>query len=553
MKKKCVTQIPAFFLVFVLLFGSCPVFAAPSQPSAWAAAEVGEAVAAGLVPEDLQADYQNGITRLDFCRLTVTLLEKYTGAPIETLLSKRGVALKPDVFKDTDDASVLAANALGVVNGVGNGLFAPEKGINRAEAAALLMRAANLMGNHSGLPYVYDDARHIPSWARESVYAARESGIMSGTTNNEFLPNGSYTREASILTMLRTYKLLRGELAVNPNLFPMCADIAGTRLWGYVDKSGSFVIAPKYVYASEWNDGFGIVATPEDPQTCFVINAKGERVEAGQRFAGEFPLININPPSVCFFGNYMHVLYGGRDIVVTSFSEGMLGLWLQDYQHYLKRDGTSIPAGYWGGAFFDGVAVIYGPLDFKYHVIDKNGKTLYTSDLDANKNIIISGSFGQVGDYIVTSRAVKNGNYYDMDQVIDKNGVIHSYFGVIRADGRTIFPAENDYVLLTPFKQILVSKTGEPYTLYNSDGKAIYKFPDYMTGALRSDSIGNYCYRASPTEAIVLSTAGEVVAKIGLSPDAEIEFISGMIRVVDSSGCKYYDVTGKQVIGQPAA
>lgn len=43
--------------------------AAPSGPSAWAVGEVESAIAAGLVPQDMQNGYQAPISRQDFCRL----------------------------------------------------------------------------------------------------------------------------------------------------------------------------------------------------------------------------------------------------------------------------------------------------------------------------------------------------------------------------------------------------------------------------------------------------------------------------------------------------
>ncbi len=528
----------------ILCLGTSSVYAA--EPSLWAVEEVTKAIEEGLVPEDMQQNYQNGITRLDYCRLTIRLLESYTSKAIEVLLSERNLTINAHAFSDTSDTSVLAANALGIVQGVGNGLFAPTRGINRAEAAAMLMRTANLLDDYTGFPYVYDDARLIPAWAREAVYAARETGIMTGTDMNEFQPSAPYTREAAIMTVGRMYQTLQGQGDALPNLFPMSVNVDGMRLWGYVDKSGQFVIAPKYIYASEWNRGYGIVSLPEEPHMCFVIDSTGERMENGHRFAGDYPFINSDPPSVRFYGDYLHVLYGGRDSEIKSFSEGMLGIWFQDYQSYYDRNGAEFGVGYWGGAFYDGVAVTHGPPDFLYHLRNKRGEIVYTNDLGKRSDIIISGSEGQVGNLIVTMKAGKEGG---PDNWQDKNGNWRSMRGVIQIDGKTVMEPEYDYIKITPFKQILASKTGEPYTLYAADGKTVvHKFPGYITGALHTNGIGHYLYRASSTEAVVFSTAGDVSAKIALAPDAKIEFISGLVSVVDSAGSRYFDVSGQLVL-----
>lgn len=50
-------------------------------------------------------------------------------------------------FTDTDNADVLLCASAGVVNGVGNGKFAPDKNITRQEAASMLHRLGALNKN----------------------------------------------------------------------------------------------------------------------------------------------------------------------------------------------------------------------------------------------------------------------------------------------------------------------------------------------------------------------------------------------------------------------
>ena len=75
----------ACFLTLLLCIAALPVSAAEaSAPSPWAEAEINEAISAGLVPEELQTDYQQDITREEFAHLAVQLCMvklRYVGGP----------------------------------------------------------------------------------------------------------------------------------------------------------------------------------------------------------------------------------------------------------------------------------------------------------------------------------------------------------------------------------------------------------------------------------------------------------------------------------------
>lgn len=50
---------------------------------------------------------------------------------------------------------------------------------------------------------IYADNGSIGLWAKDSVYAMRQTGIMQGVGANRFDPKNGYTCEQSIITMLR--------------------------------------------------------------------------------------------------------------------------------------------------------------------------------------------------------------------------------------------------------------------------------------------------------------------------------------------------------------
>ena len=173
----------------------------------WARDGINSAVAKGFVPTDLQDNYANVITRQEFCRLAVKFVEYGTGKSIDTVLAERGVARTPDAFSDTADPDILAAFALGITNGTGDGKFTPNGMFSREQAATMLMNACKVMGmSTQGVPAAgFGDMGSAASWATEGINFCYANGIMGGTstTTLTFSPKGTYTRQESIITFNR--------------------------------------------------------------------------------------------------------------------------------------------------------------------------------------------------------------------------------------------------------------------------------------------------------------------------------------------------------------
>ena len=173
------------------------------SPSAWAEPEIAAADSAGILPDYLKISWDTPISREDFCVLVMQALHQKGIAADEASLS--------DPFTDTHHTDVVEAYALGIVNGVGNGRFAPDESITREEAAKMLWNAAALLGYQpTEEPLDFADKDEISDWALESVNAISSiSGagrpIMQGTGNNRFSPKDSYTREQAVATVYRLY------------------------------------------------------------------------------------------------------------------------------------------------------------------------------------------------------------------------------------------------------------------------------------------------------------------------------------------------------------
>ncbi len=170
-----------------------------SQPSSWAQETVTDAIWEGFVPGLLRHSYTRPITRVEFCTLAVQFYEVLTGSEAEGRVT----------FTDTDNINVEKAAALGIVSGVGEGLFAPDAPLNRQQAAVMLANLAQALG--APLPQSppdFSDSASISGWARSAVGQVQHSGIMSGGGGGAFAPTLDFTREQSILTVMNLFRLL---------------------------------------------------------------------------------------------------------------------------------------------------------------------------------------------------------------------------------------------------------------------------------------------------------------------------------------------------------
>jgi len=179
------------------LIGLAVTTAAPnlSTASTWAHDGINQAFELGLIPQSLQNNYTNNTTRAEFAALAVALYE-----------NQRGTITGRITFADTNDINVQKAAYIGVVTGVGDNRFNPDGHLTREQAAVMLARLANALGQPlpQSTPIFADDAQ-ISSWAIDGVGQMQATGIMGGVGDNRFAPQGDYTREQSIVTIMRLF------------------------------------------------------------------------------------------------------------------------------------------------------------------------------------------------------------------------------------------------------------------------------------------------------------------------------------------------------------
>lgn len=106
----------------------------------------------------------------------------------------------------------------GIVAGVSDSVFEPERGISRQEICTIVHR--NLVWKDVSLQTVpsaqFADDAQIAEWAKESVYVCRSAGIVSGVGDNHFAPNVAARRCEAALIFKNLLAVLKDALEPEP-------------------------------------------------------------------------------------------------------------------------------------------------------------------------------------------------------------------------------------------------------------------------------------------------------------------------------------------------
>ena len=132
--------------------------------------------------------------------MLVQILYNIEGRPaVETELAFSDVAEGAWYY----DAVMWAAEN-GIVQGTGNGTFAPEREISREQMVTILYRYAG-SPEVADLVLTFADAAEVSDWAKPTVAWAAENGIVQGVGGNRFAPAGSTTRAAAAQVMMNYF------------------------------------------------------------------------------------------------------------------------------------------------------------------------------------------------------------------------------------------------------------------------------------------------------------------------------------------------------------
>ncbi|MBO4950055.1 MAG: S-layer homology domain-containing protein [Clostridia bacterium] len=191
---------------------------ANTNPAEWAKEDVDKALNLGILDSEKTYYYGSFITREAFCELIYQL------CGIESKQSETTSINIENPFEDTNNPAILNLYINGIINGKGNGFFAPDDLLTREETAVIFDRLINLIG--CDLVYTddiieYDDDESISDWARNSIQLVSHAGLMTGYKGNVFYPKSSLSTEEAIVIVMRAYDLIE-----NTKLIPQNATFA---------------------------------------------------------------------------------------------------------------------------------------------------------------------------------------------------------------------------------------------------------------------------------------------------------------------------------------
>ena len=526
--------------------------AAAEAPSNWAKSAVDTARNAGIVPEQVDQAYTQSITRADFCALAAAVYRTWEKSGNVKSVEKTAVS-----FSDTKDEDVLLCASLGVVNGVGNGKFAPQQQLTRQQAASMLHRLGNLRKNAKDsvkdrMPHVFADGADIQAWARSDVYWAYNSGVMNGVSGNRFAPNNNYTHEQSIATMLRLYDT---KYAVK-------------------DDSTSST-------GSKYKITYGIVGA--GVSQVYLEDAKGNRLLTDYKNTkGEFYDIELFGEWVTLretvaYKHDVHNMKTGETLenYAVSGTDGEQAGWLRPSpenggevygkDRIIYADGTSSTQTYDALTDFkDGKAVVR--VDSKtIAAIDTTGKTLWSMNFafdrsklaveaGAGERIVMTNSNSTSYTLIAGGKRIASSSHaLDVSQYSDTYIAAEStgYYALYNFKGKKLTKTYQN-----AFNEVgqniysrWISNTEYEYIRCDADGtnKVLFrvKCPNGRPGTLPTDGAGVYALRTDEHTITCFDRFGTTLGTIKNdgAMTQEITFENGCVRVMD----KLYLPTGEEI------
>lgn len=170
--------------------------------SPWAREAVTSYYLAQLLPVQFCERFQQPITRGELAQLCYHYVLQVRGWEAASLTSP-----SEDIVGHEAMLAILRCQSVGLMQGVSETTFAPDRTVTREQAAAVLVRLMAYLDGEApsadGAPD-YADAASISPWAREAVAAAGGTGVLRGTGQG-FRPQDPMTREQMAAALHRIY------------------------------------------------------------------------------------------------------------------------------------------------------------------------------------------------------------------------------------------------------------------------------------------------------------------------------------------------------------
>ncbi len=179
---------------------SVPTFAATTTASPWAVGIMQRGYDKGFVTDSMMMSAKEHITRIGFAKMLVRFYEHATGT----------FAPQPEKnpFTDCKDPDVLAAYALGIIGGVEEGRFAPERSLTREQMCIMLVRTlekcgVNMSEYRKETPF--SDVKTLLSRTQTHIELAYGAGLVSGYDHQTFSPKKVLSIQEAVRSFMTMY------------------------------------------------------------------------------------------------------------------------------------------------------------------------------------------------------------------------------------------------------------------------------------------------------------------------------------------------------------
>lgn len=274
-------------LLLIVLSTNALAYASEDVLSSWAIESVNVIKKSEIFDEEFFKNYSSDITRDEFAYLTVKLYEYYTG---------KSPTIGNEKFIDTKSEWALKAKNLGIVGGYSDGTFRPNNKITRQEIAAMFVNFLKVSGINYKTQDLGDkflDDKEIASWAKESIYIARENGVIGGVGNNNFNANGNSTKEQALVMVRNIQKSKDTEnkklYSLKLNFYEMIYVNSPAEIPQKFDLSGIFVLEDSNKQSINYKDKVVNQYAEE-----FVINNQYKKI----KYTIEIENLELSSPNV---------------------------------------------------------------------------------------------------------------------------------------------------------------------------------------------------------------------------------------------------------------
>jgi hypothetical protein len=222
--------------------------------------------------------------------------------------------------------SVKKAYRMGIIKGVSDTHFAPDRPLTREEAAVIIAHTFNY--SHSDQPLPYLDASKVSDWAVDGIKAVTQKQIFSGD-DGYFNPQDEINR-AEVAVILQ--KALFGSIP-KPEPSPQVASVTDSHLDELLAEKVKPLLGTPYVWGGSTTKGFDCSGFTQYvyrslgidlPRTAGQQFGKGTPVSVNSMEPGDLIFFDTGGGSISHVGIYMgngkmaHAASGQGEVVINT-------------------------------------------------------------------------------------------------------------------------------------------------------------------------------------------------------------------------------------------